>query len=363
MKIQPSDFLLLRIAGWGQPFFRWLGDRETAFLRPDLSSIKIVKPVFITGLARAGTTILLELFSNVEGFSSHRYRDFPFLMTPYIWNRYLDLASTSQEPVERAHQDRIRITRESPEAFEEPLWQAFFPRAHLASADHRLDESTRNPEFERFFQDHIRKLLFIRKGSRYISKGNYNVSRIEYLARVFPDARFVVAIRHPMTHVHSLVRQHRLFSDYTALDARVPRYLAAAGHFEFGPQRVPIRFDTEQENRVLDAWSRGEEYLGYAIQWAEVYRFVDMLRRTAPHIADRMLVVRYEDFCDDPANTVQTVLKHIHVGEGKALKVFARLDEISKSEHRPRINQATRAKLVEEVDSVARVFGYDTQAG
>ena len=359
LKIQSSDYLLLRIAGTS--IFRWLGNRETAFLRSELSSIEIVKPIFITGLARAGTTLLLELFSTVNGFASHRYRDFPFLTVPYLWNQYLNLASKEQEPVERAHQDRILVTRESPEAFEEPLWQAFFPQAHLASAVHRLDESVVNPEFEQFFRNHIRKLLCIRNGSRYISKGNYNVSRIEYLARLFPDARFVIAIRDPMTQVHSLVRQHQLFSDYAALDARVPRYLAAAGHFEFGPQRVPIRFDAEPENRILNAWSRGEEYLGYAMQWTDVYRFVDSLRRASPQIADRMLVVRYEDLCADPAGTVRTILSHIQVVEDEAANVFSQLDEISKSEHRPQINETTQSELRAEIEPVARVFGYDTE--
>ena len=82
------------------------------------------------------------------------------------WNRYLDRLAVPEEPVERAHQDRILITRESPEAFEEPLWQAFFPQAHSATAIHRLDGSVANRAFAQFFQDHIRKLLWLRGGDR-----------------------------------------------------------------------------------------------------------------------------------------------------------------------------------------------------
>lgn len=98
-------------------------------------------------------------------------------------------------------------------------------------------------------------------GSRYFAKGNYHVPRIEYLVHLFPDARFIVPVRHPLTHVHSLVRQYQLSSSYAAADARVPRYLEAAGHFEFGPQRIPIRLSAVQGDRILEAWAHGDEYL------------------------------------------------------------------------------------------------------
>ena len=101
-----------------------------------------------------------------------------------------------------------------------------------------------------------------------------------------------------MTHVHSLVRQQALFSRYAAEDARVARYLAAAGHFEFGPQRVPIRLNVDEGDRILAAWSRGDEYLGYSIQWKEIYGFVESLRRTNPAVAQQMVIIRYEDLCD-----------------------------------------------------------------
>ena len=173
-------------------------------------------PVFISGLARSGTTILLEELSKVPGVGTHRYRDFPFLMTPWFWNRFLDLFRVPLESVERAHKDRIRITAESPDAFEEPLWQFFFPHLHSAAALHRLTGERRFEEFESFFKDHIRKLLLIRQQPRYLSEENYNVAQIEYLATLFPDARFIIPIRHPVTHVQSLVQQHALFSEYAA---------------------------------------------------------------------------------------------------------------------------------------------------
>src|SRR4029077_17446890 len=96
------------------------------------------------------------------------------------------------EAAQRTHRDGIFVTPESPEAMEEVLWMAFFPQIHKPEACNVLDRNTSNPSFEQFYRDHLRKLLLVRGGKRYVSKANYNVTRLEYLHRLFPDARFVI---------------------------------------------------------------------------------------------------------------------------------------------------------------------------
>lgn len=358
MRIQASDHLLIRCATLAKPLLLWLGDLESAWLQRDLRAISIDKPVFISGLARSGTTILLEILAGIGGIATHRYRDFPFLMVPYLWNRYLDVFEVRDEPVERAQRDRIQITRESPEAFEEPIWQAFFPHLHDRRAIHRLACDGRHERFESFYRDHIKKILLIREGRRYLSKANYNLSRIEYLAAVFPDARFIVPIRHPFSHVYSLVRQHRLFTDYASEDSRVPKYLSAAGHYEFGPQRVPIRFSHGEGDRIESAWDRGDDFAGYAIQWAEVYRFVDSLIRRQDEISKRLLVVRYEDFCADPKGTLDRVLQHADI-TSEAASAFESLDRVSQSTLAGgNLGRDVREMVWNETEAVAGAFGY-----
>ncbi len=358
MKIQSSDYFLTCFCQKSQPFLRRVADWESNLLADKLAAVRIEKPVFITGLARSGTTLLLELFATIEGAVTHRYRDFPFLMIPYFWNRYLDWFPVRQEPVERAHRDRIYVTRENPEAMEEPLWQAFFPHVHSTTALHRLTAADGNPDFERFYKAHLGKMFLVRRGNRYFAKGNYHVPRIEYLTHLFPDAYFIVPIRHPLTHVHSLVRQHQLFSGYAAADRRVPRYLEAAGHFEFGPQRVPIRFDAVEGDRILEAWSHGDEYLGYCIQWKELYGFVDTLRAAHPAIARRILIVRYEDLCEQPEATMRQILGSIEVELGCAGRLLARLGSISKSQHAPHLDDSQRKAILAEVGDVAERYQY-----
>jgi hypothetical protein len=358
VKLSSGDYILLRLASSAAGMLQSLGDLESAALRRRIDAVPIESPIFLTGLARSGTTILLEELSKVAGIGTHRYRDFPFLMTPWFWNGFLNLFRVSQQAVERPHKDRIQITAESPEAFEEPIWHFFFPHLHSDGALHRLAGDRRFDEFESFFKDHIRKILLVRRQQRYLSKENYNVVRIEYLANVFPDARFIVPIRHPFTHVESLVRQHALFCDYARGDARVPRYLAAAGHYEFGPQRVPIRLSHTAGDRIRAAWERGEDDAGYAIQWAEIYRFVDALRSTPSELSRRILVVRYEDFCARPYDVMRGILQHAKFDGGKTFAGPA-LDHIAPPRRGAAdLREEFRANVWRETEAVAERFGY-----
>ena len=87
------------------------------------------------------------------------------MFTPWLWNRLLDYTpQKAAPPVERTHKDGIKVTPDSPEALEEVLWMAFFPGLHDPRQNAALDERTSNPAFERFYRDHIRKLLQVRGG-------------------------------------------------------------------------------------------------------------------------------------------------------------------------------------------------------
>ena len=44
--------------------------------------------VFVTGLARAGTTILTRSLYNTDQFGSLTYRDMPFVLAPNCWSIY-----------------------------------------------------------------------------------------------------------------------------------------------------------------------------------------------------------------------------------------------------------------------------------
>lgn len=289
-----------------------LGNLETRLLADALAATEIRQPIYVAGLARSGTTLLLEFLSWHGEVVTHRYRDFPMLHVPYAWNRFLDRTPQREAPpAERAHGDGIVVTRDSPEAFEEMLWMSFFPGIHDAGSSAVLGADTHKPAFEAFYRDHIRKLLLLRGGSRYVSKGNYNLTRLEYLLRLFPDARFVIPYRDPVWHIASLMKQHRLFCDGQREDPRALAHLQRAGHFEFGLDRRPINAgDTEQVDQVTQAWASGAEVEGWARYWAHVHAYLAERLERHPELRRATLLVPYERLCRKPGQTLRALFEH-----------------------------------------------------
>ena len=289
-----------------------LGNLETRLLSDEIDATEIVSPIYVSGVARAGSTILLETLARHPDLVSHRYRDYPPVFTPYWWNRFLErVPQREAPPAERTHRDGIAITSESPEAFEEVIWMAFFPDLHDPSGSDVLSGATRRPAFEAFYRDHIRKLLRVRGGGRYLSKGNYNVTRLEYLLALFPDARFVIPVRDPVWHVASLMKQHALFCAGERRHPAALRHMRRVGHFEFGLDRRPINAgDAAAVACTVSAWERGDELEGWARHWDHVYRFVAERLDANAELEAASLVVRFEDMCREPHTTLRAVLAH-----------------------------------------------------
>jgi hypothetical protein len=289
-----------------------LGNLESRLLSERLRSIAIRKPIYVAGLARSGTTILLELLARHPQLASHRYRDFPPVLTPWFWNWFVDRAGGAAEAAsERAHGDGIEVTSESPEAFEEVIWMAFFPALHDPEVNSVLTAGTANEKFESFYRDHIRKLLLLRGGQRYLSKANYNLTRLAYLRKLFPDAKFVLPVRGPVWHIASLERQHERFCREHQRDERLKHHMSRSGHFEFGLDRRPINSgDTEVTREISALWSKGNEPEGWALYWKDLYgRVADLLERDED-LRRATLLVDYDSLCSDPARVMNRLLAH-----------------------------------------------------
>ncbi len=289
-----------------------LGNAETALLRDVLEGIQVDRPVYIAGLARAGTTKLLELLAAHPAVVTHRYLDFPPLFTPYWWNRWLALLpQRPQQAQERAHRDGITVTAESPEAFEEVLWMAFFPHLHDPARQAGLDRTTRHPAFEQFYDEHIRKLLAVRGGSRYVVKGNYNLTRLPYLHQLYPAARFVVVVRDPVWHIASLIKQQRLFAAGESQSPRALEHMRRVGHYEFGLDRRPVNAGrSDITARVAELWVQGKEVEGWAIYWADLYRHVADTLTADAALRHATLLVSYEALCEQPRATLANLFEH-----------------------------------------------------
>jgi hypothetical protein len=222
-------------------------DQESEDYRQQLNSIKIRNPVFITALPRAGTSVLLDVLVKTGAFSYHSYQDMPFLLTPLIWARFTQKFAKTNSLKERAHKDGIKINQQSPEAFEEMLYKAFWPTAYTGESI-PLWKTVVNKKFDHFFIDHVKKIVWRdvqkKEGAtcRYISKNNLNVTRFSYVRRLFPDCLFVTPFRDPVQHAWSMLKQHRNFCELQRGNTFVLDYMTAIGHYDFGLNLKPVDF-------------------------------------------------------------------------------------------------------------------------
>ena len=243
----PVDRALHHVA-FSLPFVqRALAEVENDLYRRQLEGITSRDEVFVTGIARAGTTLVLGLLYDTGEFASFTYREMPFILSPLLWQR---LSKSSRKPgseVERAHGDGVKVSFDSPEAFDEVAWQAYL--GHRILGERWLapvPAESLTPEATEGLRGTVRKLLLARgdgRPLRYLSKNNANISRLEAIERLFPTARVLVVFREPLAHVASLMAQHRRFLAEHSADAFSRRYMRWIGHYEFGANLRPIDFD------------------------------------------------------------------------------------------------------------------------
>jgi hypothetical protein len=289
-----------------KPALLRLAALETRLLDERLAGRPLRAPIYISGLARAGTTILLEILSRHPAVATHQYRDYPLILVPYWWDRLLRHMETKTAPPRtRAHGDRIQVTPHSPEAMEEVIWMAFFENLHDEGVSNVLERGTENPAFAAFYREHIGKLLLARGAARYVSKANYNVTRFAYLQEIFPDARFVLPVRQPETHVVSLM-----------------------------------------------------EVRGWARYWASIHGFLAAQLARDEALRGAVMVLRYEDLCAEPEATLAALFAHVELEPPAGLIEAYRGKLAAPSYYDQRLTDEEAAVVAEETAEVRRRFGY-----
>ena len=307
------DRALHRLAFLTRPAQLALADIEEQLFKTRLADIEVQKPVFITALPRASTTLLLEMCVTLEGFASHCYRDMPFVLCPMLWDRFSTRFRQSDTPRERAHGDGMLVSVDSPEAFEEMVWRAFWGQHY--GADHIVPWSQEeDPEFSEFLRSHVRKIIALRRSKtspagRYVSKNNLNIARIAILRRIFPDAIVLIPFRDPLQHAASLLRQHGNFLAIHSRDSFARDYMAAIGHYDFGANLRPVNFDAWFTSIQAPAPTTLTFWLEY---WTATYRYL------LSQIDNRVRLLSYEALCHEPTAGLERIADFLEIDAGAA---------------------------------------------
>lgn len=292
---------------------RRLGDLETRLYRGRIDPIRAERPVFITSLPRAGTTILLELLADVPDLASATYRHMPFTLAPLLWGGFSGAFRKAGEKAERAHGDGIETGFDSPEAFEEMLWTTFWPDHYRDGVIRPWSATDRDPEFEAFFRTHLAKIVATKPGARrYVSKNNANIARLGLLEEICPDATILIPVRNPRAQVASLLGQHRRFSELHAREPFARRYMEGIGHFEFGEALKPIAFGNADRDRA-DAES-AEFWVRY---WSDAYEAV---LSTA---GSRAVFLDYDALCAAPERHLPSLAGAVGLSDPARLAAMA----------------------------------------
>lgn len=277
---------VLATPGMGEALFD-LEVRRTGGAEPQVAA---GRHVFVGGLARAGTTVLMRSLHTTGQFGSLTYADMPFVLAPNLWAALK--GRSRQGPLqERAHGDGVLVDYHSPEALEEVFWQTFARRDYVGERcllPHSLDD-----ELKSRFLDYVGAILQHCRKQRYLSKNNNNVLRLTSLGALFPNARFLVPFRQPLQQAGSLMTQHRRFSERQRTERFTRSYMGWLGHYEFGLDHRRMVFGDFAASAArypdparLEAWLE---------QWVAVHRFLLACSQDNPR---QVLLVGYELLCE-----------------------------------------------------------------
>lgn len=282
----------------GNPMFNEISfDLEKSLFLAKSSSIQPCI-IFISGLARSGTTALLNHLVNLKIGHSLTYQDLPFLFMPNVAGQMGGFKKVSA-PKERAHGDNILINEESPEAIDEIFWKNQLGNNYILDKQMVLHEPSESDlkAYKKFIQLH----LFKAQQSTYLTKNNNTILRLHgFMNQTILDTNFLFAIREPFAHASSLLKQHIRFVDMHQKDTFSRTYFDSLGHHEFGMHLKS--FDLKDEALNAELSSLDPLHLDYwLVNWLNYYQYL------MAHLSPDWILVDFNDLCGRPNEVMKQI--------------------------------------------------------
>lgn len=154
-----------------------------------LETSKIVKPVFIVGSGRSGTTLIYKLFASHKSFTwfSNWTTRIPFFPQLSLFSRVYGKVSTplltNRKLWPNPDMEGIGVYKYC--GFYDLVWEK----------GRALDENDVSPEIAEKFKVLIKKHQKYHAKDRFINKNVMNSMKILYLKAIFPDAKFIHVVR------------------------------------------------------------------------------------------------------------------------------------------------------------------------
>lgn len=306
-------------------------DIEQRMYASKVQDVSAGRHVFVTGLARAGTTIFMRKLYESGQFCSLTYRDMPFILAPNLWRVLTKLSQRENEIQERAHGDGLMVDYDSPEALEEVFWRLFCGSDYIKPRC--LVPMLADPDTVEKFRSFIGLILHANHGTCYLSKNNNNILRLSSIAKAFANAVIVVPFREPLQQAYSLRHQHQRFLRIHSTDRFSKKYMSWLAHHEFGADHRPFAMNASTQD------APDTDSLSYWVKlWANTYAYI---RENLPANA---ILLSYEVLCDDTEFVWQRLAEKIDVAPIDNTISF------SKSFHQ--INESLNPALLSEATEI-----------
>ena len=247
---------------------------EKYFFLNNCEDFTLNNHIFISGMPRAGSTVLLNFIYSSNNFASLTYKDMPFLMSP---NLLSFLKTKKNFKKKRFHNDDISINTMSPEALDQAFLATFSKK-----------------ELSKNYKDYINLILNNYKRKRYISKNNNLLNNLNMIVEDFKNSDILILLRDPIQQSNSLLNKHIQFTNMQKENNFILKYMNFLGHHEFGLGHKSWFLSKKYDNKnSIDYWL--EQWLLY---------FENILSLLGKN--NRISFIDYEKLCTNKIYQMET---------------------------------------------------------
>jgi hypothetical protein len=314
---------------------------EESMYGSGLDDVQIVKPIFIVGCHRSGTTVLYEALAKHPELAYLTNASALLPRLPILCNAMATAFDMDKVEQERFLRDGIAFTPITPSEGIR-VWELHAPDG----GDYCLDEHYSNPKMEQYLIHTIKKHLKYFNKTRFINKNPDNSVRIRYLNKLFPDAKFINIIRDGRAVCSSLLKVREIAENF------------------FGPEHRHAKSGVKVKTwaQIEETW-KSDPIQSIGLLWKEV---VESIERDRVAIApERYMELRYEDFVAEPFDYLKKMVHFCELSwdsqaEGGILEASKVLNMGGRNDAwKKRLSEADTEKLMTIIAPKMRDYGYD----